>query len=370
VTAEPPRGTAPDRPAANGARPSREDLEREILGESPSLTSTDLLSASGASRADTGRLWRAHGFADAGEEAVAFTAADADAMALVNHLVESEVVDFDTAVRLVRAVGHTMARLADWQVSTLTHQVEQLERAGAGLGSRLATGLGFLRAIEPGFEELMVYAWRRHLAAAVGRVEALGAQDADLHTQNATVGFADLVSFTRLTTGIDQDQLADVVEGFESRCFDLVAARSGRIIKTLGDSVLFVAATPRSGVDIAADIVEQIGGNPDLPDVHVGLATGLVLTRLGDVFGSPVNLASRLTGVARRNRVICDIATAAAMAGVDGFAQRPLTDRPLRGFGMVSPVAIRRVQWSPLEGARAGDSGAERNPDQVDTVQK
>ena len=95
--------------------------------------------------------------------------------------------------------------------------------------------------------------------------------------------------------------------------------------------------TPRLGVDIAADIVEQIGADPALPDVHVGLATGPIITRLGDVFGAPVNLASRLTGVARRNRVICDIATAEALRDVDGYSQRPLTERALRGFGMVHP---------------------------------
>lgn len=328
-------------PASDGT--TRHDIEREILGESPSLTSADLVGSGQASTLEVQRLWRALGFADAGT-AVAFTKADVEAVAMLQTLIASGTVDFETAVRLTRAVGHSMARLADWQVSTLTQRVEAVERAGHGTGSRLSTGLEYVRAIEPSFEHLMTYAWRRHLAAAVGRIEALGASDADLHTATATVGFADLVSFTRLSTGIAQDQLADVVEGFESVCLDLVAARGGRVIKTLGDSVLFVAATPRLGVDIAADIVEQIGGDPALPDVHVGLATGPVVMRLGDVFGSPVNMASRLTGVARRNRVICDPTTAGVMLDVDGYSQRPLTERGLRGFGLIAPVAIKRLR--------------------------
>ncbi len=322
--------------------PTRDDLEREILGESPSLTSAELMDSGRTSADEARRLWRALGFADAGETA-AFTQADVDAMAMLKDLVAGGTLDFDTAVRLTRAVGNTMARLADWQVSTLTERVETLERAGQGTGSRLTTGLEFVRAIEPSFERLMTYAWRRHLAAAVGRVEALGASDSNLHTQTATVGFADLVSFTRLSTDVDQHRLADVVEGFESVCSDLVTARGGRVIKTLGDSVLFIAAGPRIGVDIASDIVEQIGGDPTLPDVHVGLATGPIVMRLGDVFGSRVNLASRLTGVARRNRVICDTATAEALHDVEGYSQRPLSERALRGFGMVLPVAIKRV---------------------------
>lgn len=326
--------------------PTRDDLEREILGEAPSLTSADLQGTSNASADETSRLWRALGFADAGG-AAAFTQGDVEAVSMLLAVVETGMLDFDMAVRLTRAVGHTMARLADWQVSTLSERVEQLERAGQGTGSRLSTGLEFVRAIEPPFEQLMMYAWRRHLAAAVGRVEALGASDADLHTQTGTVGFADLVSFTQLSAGIDQDELAGVVEGFESLCSDLVAARGGRVIKTLGDSILFVAANPRVGVDIASDVVEQLGANPVLPDVHVGLATGRILTRLGDVFGSPVNLASRLTGVARRNRVICDVATADALRNVPGYSQRRLTERAVRGFGMVHPVAIKRLGGTP-----------------------
>jgi adenylate cyclase len=348
TTTDATRGAVPGNDASaesiGGAGPTRDDVEREILGESPSLTSTALMDASGSSLADARRLWRALGFADAGDQAAAFTQGDAEAMSVVHELVASGRLDFDTAVRLTRAVGHTMARLADWQVSTLSRQIEALERSGKGAGSRLATALDFVRDIEPPFERLLMYAWRRHLAAAVGRVEALGASNADLYVQDATVGFADLVSFTRLSKGIGENQLADVVEGFESMCSDLVTARGGRIIKTLGDSVLFVAVTPRLGVDVAADVVEQIGADPALPDVHVGLATGPVITRLGDVFGSPVNLASRLTAVARRNRVICDMATAEAMRDVDGYSQRRLTERALRGFGMVTPIAIKRLQ--------------------------
>ena len=84
-----------------------------------------------------------------------------------------------------------------------------------------------------------------------------------------------------------------------------------------------------------------IGQDSRLPDVRIGLATGWVVTRMGDVFGPPVNLAARLTAVARRNRVIVDNATAAALRR-DDYDTRRLTARPLRGFGLVEPVAVRR----------------------------
>jgi adenylate cyclase len=140
---------------------------------------------------------------------------------------------------------------------------------------------------------------------------------------------------------MDEDRLADMVEKFESRCADVVAGRHGRVIKTLGDSVLFVAEDPVQALDIAFDIVGVIGNDSRLPDVRLGLATGSVIMRLGDVFGPPVNMAARLTGVARRNRVIVD-RTTADLIPEDRFETRALPARPVRGFGLVEPVAARR----------------------------
>ena len=63
--------------------------------------------------------------------------------------------------------------------------------------------------------------------------------------------------------------------------------------------------------------------------------------RMGDVFGRPVNLASRLTAVARRNRVIVDEATAALLPA-EQYRARRLPARPMHGFGLVEPVTVRR----------------------------
>ncbi|HEU5456314.1 MAG TPA: adenylate/guanylate cyclase domain-containing protein, partial [Nocardioides sp.] len=247
----------------------------------------------------------------------------------------------DTAVRLTRAVGQTMARLADWQVATLASRVEDLERSDEATGSRIGSALRLAEQVGVPFEQLVVYAWRRHLAAAVARVEALGANDEDLHTVEVTVGFADLVQFTALSNELDEDRIGDMVEIFESRCADVVAAKKGRVIKTLGDSVLFVSESPVDAMDIALSIIDVIGNDKRLPDVKLGIATGAVVMRLGDVFGPPVNMAARMTAVARRNRIIVDAETAALLPN-DQFETRLLPARPVRGFGLVEPVAVRR----------------------------
>ncbi len=319
---------------------TRQALEGAILGENPSLTSEEVAEAAGVTLEEARRLWRALGFPDAGEQA-AFTDADLSALTTLVHAVHQGAIDFDTAVRLTRAVGQTMARLADWEVATLSARVEQLEAGDQATGSRVGSALRLVEEVGVPFEKLLIYSWRRHLAAAVARVEALGANDSDLHTTEVTVGFADLVRFTALSNELDEDRIGDLVEIFESRCADVVAQQRGRVIKTLGDSVLFVSEDPTRAMDIALNIVDVIGHDSRLPDVRIGLATGSVIMQLGDVFGPPVNMAARLTGVARRNRVITDRSTAELLPPGQ-FDTRVLPARPLRGFGIIEPVAVRR----------------------------
>ena len=319
---------------------TRQELEQAILGQAPDLTNDAVALAAGVPIDQARRLWRALGFPDLGEEA-AFTDGDLHALSTVLGAVDKGAIDFETAVRLTRAVGQTMAKLADWQVATLSARVEQLEAGDEATGSRIGSALRLTEQVGIPFEKLLVYSWRRHLAAAVARVEALGAKDSDLHTTRVTVGFADLVSFTALSNEMSEDRIGSMVEIFESRCADVVAARSGRVIKTLGDSVLFVSGDPVVAMDIGLSIVDVIGHDSWLPDVRIGLSTGSVIMQLGDVFGPPVNMAARLTGVARRNRVITDPATADLLPPGQ-FDCRALPARPLRGFGLVEPVAVRR----------------------------
>ncbi|MEO5851489.1 MAG: adenylate/guanylate cyclase domain-containing protein [Nocardioides sp.] len=320
---------------------SREGLERAILGEDFALAAGEVADETGLTVDQARRLWRALGFPERVNE-VAFTRADARAVSQVAEVVESGAIDFDMAVNLTRAVGQTMARLADWEVATLITRVEEMEAGEQATGSRLGSALRLVEAVNGPFEGLLIYAWRRHLAAAAARVEALGANEEDLHTTQVTVGFADIVAFTSLSNVLDEDRLGNMIEIFESRCQDVVSAHRGRVIKSIGDSILFINESAEEAIDTAEGIISVIGRDKRMPDVRVGLASGSVIMRLGDVFGPPVNMAARLTAVARRNRVIIDDKTAALLSS-DLFETRRLTARPVRGFGLVEPVAVRRA---------------------------
>ena len=316
------------------------DLERAILGEGPLYNAAEVATRTGVTLDQARRLWRALGFPEHGG-ARAFTEADVAAVSTVARAIDDGLLDFDLAVTLTRAVGQTMAKLADWETAALVHRVEELSSREESTETRTETALRMVEQLGAPFEDLLVYSWRRHLAAAAGRIEAMGANEEDLHTVQVTVGFADIVSFTALSNELARDRIGDLVELFESRCADVVAAQRGRMIKSIGDSVLFVNDDPIAGYDTAEGIINVIGRDPRMPDVRVGLASGPVLMRLGDVFGPPVNMASRLTAVARRNRIIIDGATAAMLPG-DQFETRRLPGRAVRGFGIVEPVAVRR----------------------------
>jgi adenylate cyclase len=322
--------------------PAREAdrLELAILGEEPVYSAAEVAAESGVTIDQARRLWRALGFPDRGQE-VAFTQADADAVSTLHGQVQDGLIDFDMAVTLTRAVGQTMARLADWEVATLVHRVQEMEAGEEATGSRATTGLHLVNHMNEPFEKLLVYVWRRHLAAAVARVEALAADDSDLATTQMTVGFADIVGFTELSNALPHSRIGDLVEIFESRCADVVAAQHGRVIKALGDAVMFVNDDPIRAFDTAEGVIAVVGRDPRMPDVRVGLASGDVVMRLGDVFGPPVNLAARMTAVARRNRVIVDQATADLLPQ-DQFETRRLPARPVHGFGLLEPVAVRR----------------------------
>lgn len=325
-----------DRPRKTAA----ERLDEAILRATPRFNAVEVAAESGITVEQARRLWRALGFPEFASEK-AYTSADVRAVSTLMSFVDGGAVEFDMAVNLTRGVGQTMAKLADWEVSTLVDRVEEIEAGENPTGSRVRAGLKLIEEVNPPFEQLLVYAWRRHLAAAVARVEAMGAKDEDLHTIDVTVGFADLVSFTSLSNQLGRDEIGDLVEVFESRCHDVISRSGGRIIKSLGDSVLFVLNDAESAMTVAEGIINVIGRDPKMPDVRIGLASGPVVQRLGDVFGPPVNMAARLTQVARRNRIIVDQRTADLLPE-ESWEARGLPARPVRGFGLIEPVAVRR----------------------------
>ncbi|CAM3374489.1 adenylate/guanylate cyclase domain-containing protein [Nocardioides dubius] len=318
----------------------REQIEQALLGDTPQWTAAQVAERSGATLEQTRRIWRALGFPEPTEDQPMFTDSDVAALAMLNGYLSTGTFTLDTLLNLTRGVGQTMSRLADWEVATLTPKVDDAADAGAD-ATPLEQAMYLVQNMAGDFEKLLLHAWRRHAAVAVSRAEALATREENTPSVDLTIGFADLVSFTALTNEIGEIRIGDLVEVFESRCHDVVAKHNGRVIKSLGDSVLFVVDDAEAALDIADGIISVIGRDPRMPDVRVGLGSGGVVMRMGDVFGPPVNMAARLTTVARRNRVIIDEATAALLPP-ERFETRRMPARPVRGFGLVEPITVRR----------------------------
>ncbi len=317
--------------------PDAAALDALLLGAPRRYTREEAADAAGVPLLRARRYWRALGFANTGH-AKAFTDADVAAMRRMSDLVEAEILTEDMAVGMTRALGHTTARLASWQVDVVLDKLSQ--------GTGLRAGLSVTEAYEtaetllPELEALLVHAWRRQLAASVDRV--LSDDDTLVDAAHLTVGFADLVGFTRLSRRLDERELAALVERFEQSGADLITAAGARLVKTLGDEVLFLADSPGAAAEAALTLLEAFGGDEAVPDLRVGLATGLVIARMGDVFGTTVNLASRLTSLARPASALVDVATAEDLAGDPRFETVALWRRPLRGLGLVEPHILRR----------------------------
>jgi adenylate cyclase len=244
------------------------------------------------------------------------------------------LIDEETQIATTRAMGRTLSRLAEWQVSVLTSALSEMETLDAEATTEAA------RELVPVLEGLIGYVWRRHLAAAATR--ALNNPD-EVVARTMVVGFADLVGYTSLTRHVDEEELARVVGGFESVASDVVAEQGGRVVKTVGDEVMFSADSAAVGAEIVLRILEAVEANPDLPGLRVGVAYGTVLARLGDLYGEPVNIAARLTSIAVPGSVLVDRDMAAALEGDQRYRLRRVPPRPVRGYALLQPMRLRRA---------------------------
>jgi adenylate cyclase len=137
--------------------------------------------------------------------------------------------------------------------------------------------------------------------------------------------------------------LREVLEAFEAATTELVGANGGRIVKTIGDEVLFVADTPAAGAEIALGLHAAADDDERLPPLRVGLAAGPVVSRLGDVYGSTVNIASRLTSICRPGWVLVDRVMAESLRGDPRYVLKPRRPEAVRGFHHLRQLRLRRA---------------------------
>jgi adenylate cyclase len=209
----------------------------------------------------------------------------------------------DAMVEITRVLGEGMARLSAASGFVFA---ETFLRAGDSEDEVAWRFADLADNLTPLFEPILGAAFRAHQWANVrrnvlSRDELASGQV--IPEQELTVCFADLVGFTRLGSELDTGLLGDVVGTFSQLAAE-VADAPVRLIKTIGDAALLVSTQPGPLVDAALTLVDQVDAE-DLPAVRAGIAWGPAIPRSGDLYGHAVNLASRVTGIARPSSVLC-----------------------------------------------------------------
>ncbi|MFZ0906184.1 MAG: adenylate/guanylate cyclase domain-containing protein [Mycobacterium sp.] len=149
--------------------------------------------------------------------------------------------------------------------------------------------------------------------------------------RHITVAFADLVGFTRLGEEVPAEELGQLANRLADLARD-VAVRPVRFVKTIGDAVMFVCTEPAPLLDAVLKLVEITDGDNDFPRLRAGIASGSAVSRAGDWFGSPVNLASRVTAVARPGAVLAAESTRDELGDDAGFSWSFAGARHLKGI--------------------------------------
>ena len=278
----------------------------------------------------------------------AFTPADVDALRLTHDLMELGILSPDRMSALTRTWGRSFARLAEWQVGLLATVTPETGDDPAESLTRLAD------EVLPRVEELQSWVWRRHLAGAANRMLAVGAAG---ETAEMAVCFVDIVGYTSRSRTLSETELVQWLEAFESDAAQLVVEHGGRIIKNIGDEVLIVADDPAAGADIALELTRRGADEDDeFPPVRAGLAYGEVVNRLGDVFGPVVNIASRLTSVARPGHRAGRRGRLPGALGTDRRRGR----RREQHRGVLLPAGAAAVGEGLLAAPRLGDAPGQR----------
>ena len=289
------------------------------------LTVSEAVQRAGIPRERLLQIVRAAGFPEPGPDDRVISERFADTVASM--AAADAVFGEDAVLQLVRVMGSAMARLADAIVSAFLVNVEPGVRDADPVGLGVARANAEAAALVPTVSATLDMLLRQHLIGA-RRAVVGDVAEAGYETRHLSVGFVDLVGSTALAQRLPTRELGAVLTSFEHLVADSVTSRGGRVVKLIGDEVLYTAGDESSACVIALSLAATFADHPIVPQVRVGVASGDVLLRDGDVFGPVVNLAARAVKVAAAG----EVATPLAVATAAGVAGEPLGRHELKGF--------------------------------------
>ncbi|MBV8178416.1 MAG: adenylate/guanylate cyclase domain-containing protein [Mycobacterium sp.] len=317
---------------------------RRLMGDDGNYVSTrEIAEAAGIDLELLQRVQRAIGLVRVDDpDAVVHLRADGVAAAHAKEFIELGIAP-DQVVQVVRVLAEGLSHAAEVMRYTALSTILQpgaselqIAQASQALVTRIVPLLG------PMIEDMLFMQLRHMLETeAVNATER--AEGAPLPgARHITVAFADLVGFTRLGEEVPPEELGQLANRLADLARD-VAVPPVRFIKTIGDAVMFVCTEPAPLLDAVIKLVEITDGDNDFPRLRAGIASGPAVSRAGDWFGSPVNMASRVTSVARPGAVLAAESTQAELGDDAGFSWSFAGARHLKGIkGEVKLFRVRR----------------------------
>jgi adenylate cyclase len=326
-------------------------LERRLIGGQREFRRREVASEAGVSLHSARKLWRAIGFPELSDDEVFFTQADKEALGTMVGMVREGKLTEETAISLMRSVGQMTDRMVVWQIEALVEDMIANQNMSDRQARRQLFSL--LPEIIPAIEDLLLYSWRRQLNSAVHRMALRVETGVAAYQQDSgesdggtplplarAVGFADLVSYTSLSRRMNERTLAQLVQRFEAKCAEIISVGGGRLVKTIGDEVLYVAETPQAGAQIALSLSRELAKDELFPQTRGAVVWGRLLSRLGDIYGPTVNMAARLTSLAEPGSVLTDAITANTLRNDARFVLTAQEITAVRGFGDIQPYEL------------------------------
>jgi adenylate cyclase len=310
-------------------------VDRVLLPGQPRYDLEAAAEKAGVDTEFTRRLWRAMGFADSPRGVAAFTDRDVEAVRLAAARLRPGD-DVHLFLRQSRAIGAVMARLGAIDADLIARALDDMR--AEGLDDETIAETVMLGIDWPSLAFLIDHVHRVQARAAVWRRLARDAY-ADV---GLGIGFCDLAGYTELSAELDPDQLSDLLTTWEDVSYDLVAELGGRVVKSIGDEVMFVGIAA-DVARIAVALCRAIQRDVELPPARAGVASGPVIARDGDYYGPVVNLASRLTDLAEPGQVLASSAMREQLAEDDSLVWTSLGVHAVRSIGDVEVFALGNV---------------------------
>jgi len=278
-------------------------------------------------------IWRSLGLPEPRPGARIFTEVDADMLGTVAGLMELGLIESDLALQMSRVIGWSLARIA-------SAMVDSIDDGPTDRGADDPEVAVFASTMLPTMTQVIDHVWRRHLQIAARRRIARQLDTSESRATKA-VGFADMVGFTTLSQQVDEHTLASIVGRFEEIAYDTVTSFEGRVVKMIGDEVMYVVDDSAEAVRVGLALVDEYAADEALSDVRVGIACGPVLEREADLYGPVVNLASRIVNIAFPGSVVTTDEVRVAVGDDDRLAWKSLKPRRIKDIGRVPLWAVR-----------------------------